>query len=151
MAEHSRRALIFAHRLEENGIRVVYPGLPSHPQYELLRRIGNREFGAGGVFGIDLGTRERANELMGRLQNDERFGYMAVSLGFFDTLMSCSAASTSSELPDEDQKAAGIPPGYVRISLGYTGGLEERWAQLERVLRAVGAWSGAKGTVAAAA
>lgn len=139
MKEHARRALFLARRLEEAGVRVVYPGLPSHPQFDLLRRIGNEEYGAGGVLGIDLGSLERANELMRRLQNEERFGYMAVSLGYFDTLMSCSAASTSSELADEDKSAAGIRPGYVRVSVGYTGGLEERWQQLHRALEAVGA------------
>ena len=35
------------------------------------------------------------------LQNIEGFGFMAVSLGYFDTLMSCSASSTSSEMDDE--------------------------------------------------
>ena len=38
------------------------------------------------------------------------------SLGFFDTLMSCSAASTSSEMSEEALAEAGIPPGLVRIS-----------------------------------
>jgi methionine-gamma-lyase len=139
MKEHSRRASFLARRLLDVGAHVVYPGLPSHPQFDLLRRIGNEEYGAGGVLGLDVGTKEAANELMRRLQNEERFGYMAVSLGYFDTLMSCSAASTSSELCENEQEAAGIRPGYVRVSVGYTGGLEERWEQLHRVLDAVGA------------
>jgi methionine-gamma-lyase len=147
MVEHSRRAQYFAERLEERGLPVVYPGLRSHPQHELLRKLGNREFGAGGVLGLDVGTQERANELMRWLQNEERFGYMAVSLGYFETLMSCSAASTSSELPEDEQKAAGISPGYVRFAVGYTGSVEERWTQLERALRQVGALS-RPGTVA---
>jgi methionine-gamma-lyase len=52
--------------------------------------------------------------------------------------MSCSASSTSSELSDEDLASAGIKPGLVRISLGYTGTLEDRWAQFERTLSRVG-------------
>jgi methionine-gamma-lyase len=75
---------------------------------------------------------------METLQNDERFGFMAVSLGFFDTLMSCSAATTSSELSEEDQRRAGIQPGFVRMSIGITGSLEQRWGQLETGLRRVG-------------
>ena len=135
MKEHGRRAQTFAERLHELKLPVVYPGLPSHPQYELLRQIGNAEFGCGGIFGLDLGTRERAFQFMETLQNKDRFGYMAVSLGYFDTLMSCSGASTSSELSEADQKKAGISPGYVRISIGYTGSLEQRWRQFSEALK----------------
>ena len=56
---------------------------------------------------------------------------MAVSLGYFDTLMSCSGSSTSSELSEEEQRAAGIAPGLVRMSVGITGSLEQRLRQLE--------------------
>jgi methionine-gamma-lyase len=72
------------------------------------------------------------------LQNTEGFGWMAVSLGYFDTLMSCSASSTSSEMTDDALAAAGISPGLVRMSVGFTGSVEQRWAQLESSLRRVG-------------
>ncbi|GJM44593.1 MAG: cystathionine beta-lyase [Gemmatimonadota bacterium] len=140
MKEHSKRAQFFAERLHAAGVRVVYPGLESHPNRDTLHRLGNREFGAGGILTVDLGTRERADALMGTLQNDEQFGYMAVSLGYFETLMSCPSASTSSELTEEEQRAAGISPGLVRMSVGLTGSLEQRWGQLERALRKVGIW-----------
>jgi methionine-gamma-lyase len=52
--------------------------------------------------------------------------------------MSCSASSTSSELADDDLRRAGISPGLVRISIGYTGTLEQRWEQFEAGLRKVG-------------
>jgi methionine-gamma-lyase len=63
---------------------------------------------------------------------------MAVSLGYFDTLMSCSGSSTSSEMSDEDKQSAGISPGLVRLSIGYTGTLEQRWQQLRDALEEVG-------------
>ena len=135
MAEHSHRALTYSERLEKLGISVIYPGLPSHPQYELLKGMANEGFGFGGMFCIDMGTRERAHGLMELLQNENRFGYIAVSLGYYDTLMSCSASSTSSELSPEDQGQAGISPGLIRVSTGYTGSLQQRWAQLENALR----------------
>ncbi|MBK7404458.1 MAG: aminotransferase class V-fold PLP-dependent enzyme [Phycisphaerales bacterium] len=138
MREHSRRAQAFAERMAELGLAVTYPGLPSHPQYGVLKRIGNEGFGAGGLLTLDTGSKERAFELMEGLQNDHRFGYLAVSLGYFDTLMSCSASSTSSELSDEALRQAGIQPGLVRFSIGYTGTLEQRWAQFEDTLRRVG-------------
>ena len=80
----------------------------------------------------------RADDLLDELQNKQDFGYIAVSLGYFDTLMSCSGSSTSSELSEEDQKEAGISPGLVRISIGFTGTLEQRWGQLETALRRTG-------------
>ena len=59
---------------------------------------------------------------------------MAVSLGYFDTLMNCSSSSTSSEMSDEDKATAGIRPGLMRLSVGYTGTAEQRWQQLEDAL-----------------
>ena len=135
MAEHSRRAQVFAERLEERGLAVVYPGLASHPDHELLQRLAHPAYGYGGILCLDLGTEKRANRFMELLQNEGRFGMMAVSLGYFETLMSCSASSTSSELTQEEQERAGIRPGLVRMSVGYTGSVEQRWSQLETALR----------------
>ena len=90
------------------------------------------------MLGIDLGDAVRANKLMEILQNKDRFGYIAVSLGYFDTLMTCSAVSTSSELSEEDKAAAGISTGLVRMSIGFTGSIEQRWDQLEDALREIG-------------
>ncbi|NIM61054.1 MAG: aminotransferase class V-fold PLP-dependent enzyme [Acidobacteria bacterium] len=138
IAEHSHRALEFAHRLQDMGIRTIYPGLRNHPDHDLLKEIGNEAYGAGGVFCIDMKVRGRAYELMDRLQNKQGFGYMAVSLGYFDTLMSTPASSTSSEIPDEHRDSVGISPGLVRMSIGYTGTLEQRWQQLATVLQEMG-------------
>lgn len=137
MREHSRRAQFFAEKLESLGLHVMYPGLKSHPQHKMLRSLVNGDFGYGGLFAIDLGTTDRAFEFMNDLQQNEGFGFLAVSLGYFDTLMSCSASSTSSELSEEELGDAGIAPGLVRVSLGYTGTLEDRWAQFERALQRV--------------
>lgn len=139
MREHSRRALFFAQQLESLGLDISYPGLASHPQHALLGTMLNDGFGHGGLFAIDLGSSERAFAFMNHLQQQEGFGFLAVSLGYFDTLMSCSASSTSSELTEEELIEAGIKPGLVRVSLGYTGTLEDRWAQFERALKHVGA------------
>ena len=138
MAEHSRRARCIASRLEELGLPVIYPGLATHPDHELLARLAHPDFGRGGILALDLGTRERAFEFMGLLQNEHQFGLMAVSLGFSETLMSCSAASTSSEMSERDLEEAGIRPGLVRMSIGYTGALEQRWRQLRSVLTKMG-------------
>jgi methionine-gamma-lyase len=138
MREHGRRALAIAQRLHEIGAPVCYPGLPAHPQHDLFASMVNAGYGFGGLLTVDCGTTERADRLMGVLQNDERFGLIAVSLGYFDTLMSCSGSSTSSEIPPEDQARIGLTPGLVRISMGYTDRLDDRIAQIERGLRTAG-------------
>jgi len=138
MTAHGERALALAERLEAAGVDVCYPGLSGHPDRALFDRLRCPDYGYGGVLTVDLGEEERADELMALLQNKYRFGFMAVSLGYFDTLMSCSGSSTSSEMTDSDKAAAGISPGLVRMSIGYTGTLEQRWSQLESALRDVG-------------
>ncbi|MBK9031095.1 MAG: aminotransferase class I/II-fold pyridoxal phosphate-dependent enzyme [Myxococcales bacterium] len=139
MAEHGRRALVLATRMYEHGVAVTYPGLPSHPQHALMCQQLNAGQGAGGLLTIDLGTRDRAYRFMELLQNQHRFGFMAVSLGYAETLMSASASSTSSELTDDALATAGIGPGLVRMSVGITGALEARWAALHAALLEVGA------------
>ena len=138
MREHGARAMIIAARLHEMGVRVTYPGLPSHPQYRLISRLINKGYGYGGMLTIDCQTREKAENLMGILQNEERFGFIAVSLGYYDTLLSCSSSSTSSEVPPEDQQKIGLSPGLVRVSVGLTGSLTARLEQLERAVMKVG-------------
>ena len=135
---HAERALGLATRLDELGLDVCYPGLPGHPDHELFGELCCEEYGFGGVLTLDAGGEETANRLMSCLQNEMRFGYLAVSLGYFDTLMSCSGSSTSSEMPDEKKDEAGISPGLVRISVGYTGTFEQRWEQLLTALHKVG-------------
>ena len=63
--------------------------------------------------------------------------FIAVSLGYFETLMTCSAHSTSSELSSAEQQAAQISPGLIRLSIGYTGSLEQRWEQFMDALRSI--------------
>ena len=122
-------------RVERDITRLIEPGKPGN---DVVRQLCRDGYGAGGVLGLDVGSEDAANQLMERLQNGYRFGYMAVSLGYFDTLMSCSGSSTSSELSEADKASAGISPGYIRISIGYTGSLEQRLAQLRGALGEVG-------------
>jgi methionine-gamma-lyase len=138
MREHGARAMIIASRLYEMGVNVTYPGLPSHPQYHLISRLINEGYGYGGLLTLDCLTREKAEDLMRILQNEESFGFIAVSLGYYDTLFSCSSSSTSSEVPPEDQHKIGLSPGLVRVSVGLTGSLTARLEQLERAVMKVG-------------
>ena len=134
MKEHSYRAMEFARRLQKMDLDVTYPGLESHQDHALFTSQLNQEYGYGGLFTLDMGSEKKAFALLNHLQNEGQFGYMAVSLGYFDTLMSCSGASTSSELSEEALQEAGISPGLVRFSIGLTGGIEQRWKQMEEAI-----------------
>lgn len=134
MIEHARRTQIIAERLHALGMTVSYPGLSNHPDHALMSKLHCADYGYGGILTLDMGTQAAADELLDLLQNDYHFGYVAVSLGYFDTLMSCSGSSTSSEMTDEDKASACISPGLVRMSIGYTGTTEQRWAQLSDAL-----------------
>ena len=138
MREHSARALAIAGRLDDLGVPVSYPGLSNHPQHQTVNAIVNKGYGYGGLLTIDCRTKSRAGALMSVLQNTEHFGLIAVSLGYYDTLMSCSSSSTSSEIPPEEQHKMGLSPGLLRLSIGYTGPLETRLEQIERAVKAVG-------------
>jgi methionine-gamma-lyase len=135
--EHSRRATAMAEMLKKMSVNVIYPGLPDHPQHELSKQLANDGFGLGGIFSIDCGNREKAEALMEVLQNEEKFGLIAVSLGYFDTLISCSGSSTSSEIDIEDQQKMGLTPGLLRIALGYTGSLDIRLEQMKRAIQQI--------------
>jgi methionine-gamma-lyase len=134
MKEHCHRAYTYASRMKKLGMKVIYPGLEDHPQYALLKSIVNSGYGYGGILCVDMETEERANKLMNHLQNHTQFGLMAVSLGYYETLMSCSGSSTSSEMNEEEKDLAGISPGLIRMSIGYSGTLEQRWSQFEDAL-----------------
>lgn len=134
MKEHCHRALVFASRMKALGLKVIYPGLEDHPDHTLLSSMANKGYGFGGMICVDMETEERANQLMNILQNDTQFGLMAVSLGYYETLMSCSGSSTSSELNREEKQLAGISPGLIRMSIGYNGTMDQKWSQFEKAL-----------------
>ncbi len=138
MREHGRRALAVSEMLADTGLRVIYPGLSSHPQHKLLRSILNGDFGYGGIFALDCGTQQKAEQMLDILQNQKRFGMIAVSLGYFDTLMSCSGSSTSSEISKEEQDKIGLSPGLLRISIGFTDSLESRLRQMREAVQEAG-------------
>ena len=60
MREHSRRALAISEKLESIGTKVSYPGLKSHPQYELTTSMINEGYGYSGILTIDCGTVEKS-------------------------------------------------------------------------------------------
>src|SRR5438270_5254754 len=131
MAQHNANGLALATFLAAHPKvrRVFYPGLPSHPQYELAKR---QMCGFGGMLAFDVGSLEAAR----RVLNNVRLHALAESLGGVETLISHPATMTHASVPAERRAALGITEGMVRISAGIEDieDLKEDLAQaLERV------------------
>ena len=124
MKQHGHNAMIMASGLKELGLKVSYPGLPSHPQHALFNSMMNTGFGYGGMMILDVGTVDRANDLM-RMMQAEMVGYVAVSLGYYKTLFSNSGRSTSSEVPEDVQRIMGLSEGLIRFSVGLDNDIEK--------------------------
>ncbi len=137
MVQHSKNAKYLAEHLENDGVKVSYPGLKSHPQHELFTKMMHPEFGYGGMMTIDLKTVEMANEFMERLQ-DKNVGYLAVSLGFYRTLFNAPGKGTSSEIPEEERKAMGLSDGLVRMSVGLDFDIEDVYRKMKKTLKEIG-------------
>jgi methionine-gamma-lyase len=137
MQQHSRNAMFLAEKLTDLGIQVNYPGLENHPDHKLFKSMLNPEFGFGGMISFDAGSADKAAELM-EMMEDEGVGYLAVSLGYFKTLFSCSGKSTSSEVPEEKQKEMGLSEGLIRFSVGLDHNIGRTFGKIEKCIRKVG-------------
>ncbi len=113
MREHDRNgraiaALLAGHPAIE---QVWYPGLPTHPQHELAVR---QMSGFGGMIAFELGSLERANQMLRRLKTCT----IAESLGGVETLISHPATMTHAAIGAEARAQLGITDGMLRISVG---------------------------------
>ncbi len=137
MRQHSRNAQFLAENLAQIGLTVHYPGLPAHPQHELLKRLMNPGYGYGGMLAVDVRDAVTANRLMTRMQ-EEKVGYLAVSLGYFKTLFSSPGHSTSSEIPLEEREKMGLSEGLVRFSVGLDNDIDLSFERIKQCLGEVG-------------
>jgi len=114
MAVHNRSALELARWLQDQpGVaNVVHPGLESHPDHELAVEIMD---GFGGMLGVQLAGGGPAADAFCRAL---KLAAVAPSLGGVETLVSQPRFTSHRGLSDEDLQAVGIPPGYVRVSVG---------------------------------
>lgn len=133
--QHSRNAQYLAEKFEEAGIKTVYPGLKSHPGHELYKQMYNEKYGFGGMLTIDAGSLEKANATMEMMQH-KNVGYLAVSLGFYKTLFSAPGTSTSSEIPEDEQKEMGLTDGLIRFSIGLDADIERTFQTMMECLKA---------------
>lgn len=130
MQKHSENAKYLAEKFEEDGLRVVYPGLQSHSGHETLKKQMNSKYGFGGLLTLDVGSLENANALMEMMQ-DQKLGYLAVSLGFYKTLFSAPGTSTSSEIPMEEQIKMGLGDGLIRFSIGLDNDIKRTYEMMK--------------------
>ncbi|MEO0096627.1 MAG: aminotransferase class I/II-fold pyridoxal phosphate-dependent enzyme [candidate division WOR-3 bacterium] len=114
MSKHNENGLKVAQFLENHPkIQwVSYPGLPSHPQYEIAKKQMN---GFSGMIAFELkGGREAGRKLM----NNIKLCVCAVSLGDTATLIEHPASMTHFTYSKEDLEKSGISEGLVRMSVG---------------------------------
>ena len=134
---HSHNAHFLADQFEKDGLKTVYPGLKSHPSHELYKTMINPEYGFGGMMTIDVGTLDKANELM-ELMQARNLGYLAVSLGFYKTLFSAPGTSTSSEIPLEEQAEMGLTDGLIRFSIGLDNDIQRTYEMMKACMVELG-------------
>ena len=113
MAQHNANGMALAEYLAGHPAigKVIYPGLPDHPQHELARR---QMRGFGGMVSFDAGTFEKARHVCNRV----RLMALAESLGGVETLISHPASMTHASVPPERRAAIGLTESMVRISAG---------------------------------
>jgi O-succinylhomoserine sulfhydrylase len=99
--------------LERSEInKVIYPFLPSHPQYELAKK--QMKWG-GGIVSFEVkGGLKAAMSLLGEL----KFCSLSSNLGDTRTILTHPASTTHSRLSPDEKKAVGITEGLIRISVG---------------------------------
>jgi methionine-gamma-lyase len=69
---------------------------------------------------------------------EEKVGYLAVSLGYFKTLFSAPGHSTSAEIPEEERLKMGMGDGLIRFSVGLDNDIAGTWKVINRCLRELG-------------
>ncbi len=114
MERHCSNALAVAEFLQKDKrvAWVNYPGLPSHPQHDLLQK---QMRGASGLlaFGVKGGLAQGVKFI-----EAARFMSHLVNIGDTKTLISHPASTTHRQLDEQQQLSAGVGPDMIRISVG---------------------------------
>lgn len=132
MEKHSVSALKIAGFLDKHPAveKVIYPGLPTHPQYELAKR---QMKAPGGMISFEVrGGIEAGKKVM----NSVKLCSLAVSLGGVESLIQHPASMTHAIMGKEQRLKANITDGLIRISVGIEN-VDEIIADLDLALRAI--------------
>jgi cystathionine beta-lyase/cystathionine gamma-synthase len=116
MAAHSAHALHVARRLREDGriARVLYPGLPDHPDHAVARTLLSGGF--GGMVAFEIAGAGRSESF--RFLESVRLCRPAPSLGDVTTLVMHAASASARRLTPEERAMAGIGENLIRVSVG---------------------------------
>jgi cystathionine gamma-lyase len=130
MREHMKNGLGVAKFLEQHPAveKVVYPGLPSHPQHKLALRQCS---GFAGM--ISFYIRGGLSETMTFFQHLKVFT-VAESLGGYESLAEHPAIMTHASVPEDQRKMLGISDNMVRLSVGLEE-LNDLIADLDHALK----------------
>jgi O-acetylhomoserine (thiol)-lyase len=131
MPRHCENALKLAQWLESRPqvSWVNYPGLRSHPNYDLAKKYLPNGQGAILGFGIQ-GGREAAV----RFINSVKLASHLANIGDSKTLVIHPASTTHQQLSAKEQLAAGVTPDYIRVSVG-TEHIDDIIADFDQALR----------------
>ena len=114
MERHSANGLALATYLQTHPkvTRVIYPGLPEHPQHELARR--QMPNGWGGMLSFELASMDETRRALNRFQ----LMALTESLGGVETLVCHPASMTHASVPPERRAQIGLTDTMIRISAG---------------------------------
>ena len=114
MQRHEESAMQVATFLESHAKieRVLYPGLPSHPQHAVAKA---QMSGFSGMITFELTGGTEAGKL---LMNHVKLCGLAESLGSVETMITHPASMTHADVPPEDRRRRGLTDGLVRLSVG---------------------------------
>jgi len=115
MQAHCQNAQQVAEWLStQKGIkRVYYPGLPSHPQYELAQR---QQLGAGGMVSFDV---DGGREMAWKLIDATSIFSITANLGDVKSTVTHPATTTHHRLTPEERAEVGITDSLIRLSIGH--------------------------------
>jgi cystathionine gamma-lyase len=132
MKAHEQNAIKISNYLENHAKveRVVYPGLKSHPQYELAKK---QMKGSGGM--ITFFLKGGIDESRRFLENVKLFA-LAESLGGVESLVDHPAIMTHASIPKEVREQLGIHDNLIRLSVGIED-CDDLIADLERAFSKV--------------
>jgi len=114
MNQHSANASKIAHWLKDQPVveRVHYPGLESHPQYDLAQRQQKR---AGGILSLEIkGGQEKA----WRIIDSVKLCSITGNLGDARTTITHPATTTHARISADDRKISGVTDGLIRLAVG---------------------------------
>jgi cystathionine beta-lyase/cystathionine gamma-synthase len=128
MEAHDRNGRAVAAFLDEHPKvqKVYYPGLQSHPQFEIASR---QQKGFGGMVAFETGSLENAKKVL----ENVKLCTLAESLGGVESLISHPASMTHASVPIEKRQQLGITDGLVRVSVGIED-VEDIIADLDQAL-----------------